>query len=107
MFQKAKPEDLRRVRDFYWNLIDEMKSENEKIGWKKGIYPTDEYLQDSILNGELYLLTNESGLCACVILNTCNEGYRNKACSRDNTQGGIGRQKAVRLDILGTPCDSP
>lgn len=76
MFQKAKTEDLRRVRDFYWNLIDEMKYENEKIGWKKGMYPTDEYLQDSILNGELYLLTNESGLCACVILNSaCNEGY--------------------------------
>lgn len=41
-----------------------------------GIYPSDDFLTDSIRNNELYMLTDENTLCACVILNnSCNEGY--------------------------------
>ncbi len=76
MFQKAKESDFRLVRDFYWDLIDEMRSENDKIGWKKGIYPTDLFLKQSLSGEELYLLTDGGDLCACVILNSAaNEGY--------------------------------
>ena len=37
LFEKAKPEDFFRIKQFYWNLIDEMYDQNDKIGWKKGI----------------------------------------------------------------------
>lgn len=76
LFKKAQESDFRIIRDFYWNLIDEMEAENDKIGWKKGIYPTDSFLKQSLSNGELYLLTDGGNLCACVILNSAaNEGY--------------------------------
>ena len=35
IFQKAKIEEFENIKQFYWNLIDEMKDENDKIGWKK------------------------------------------------------------------------
>lgn len=52
-----------------------MQSENDKIGWKKGIYPSDDYLVRSLSDGELYKLTDDK-MYACVILNSVgNEGY--------------------------------
>lgn len=47
LFKKAQESDFRIIRDFYWNLIDEMEAENDKIGWKKGIYPTDSFLTEN------------------------------------------------------------
>ena len=75
LFKKANLEDFHRIKQFYWDLIDEMSDQNDKIGWKKGIYPTDSFLQESLDRGELFVL-EEGGLCASVILNSaCNEGY--------------------------------
>ncbi|MCH5209045.1 MAG: GNAT family N-acetyltransferase [Oscillospiraceae bacterium] len=46
-------------------------------GWKKGIYPTDEYLLDSIKNGELYIGEIEGNIAACMVVNhKYNEGYK-------------------------------
>lgn len=75
IFEKANEEDYASVKNFYWKLIDEMQSENDKIGWKKGIYPSDDYLKRSLADGELYKLTDDK-MYACVILNSVgNEGY--------------------------------
>lgn len=38
-FEKAKAEDHSPIKNFYWKLIDEMQSENDKIGWKKEFTP--------------------------------------------------------------------
>ena len=76
LFKKATLEDFHRIKQFYWDLIDEMSDQNDKIGWKKGIYPTDSFLQESLDRGELFVLEEGGGLCASVILNSaCNEGY--------------------------------
>ena len=76
VFQKASPNEFDRIRAFYWALIDAMAADNDKIGWKKGIYPTDEFLQDSLAKGTLYTLTHQQQLAACVIVNSdTNEGY--------------------------------
>ena len=76
LFKKANLEDFHRIKQFYWDLIDEMSDQNDKIGWKKGIYPTDSFLQESLDRGELFVLEEGGGLCASVILNSaCNEGY--------------------------------
>ncbi len=42
IFQKADIGEFDLIKEFYWDLIDEMKEQNDKIGWKKGIYPTDD-----------------------------------------------------------------
>lgn len=76
VFQKAKTKDFELIRDFYWDLIEIMRDQKDKIGWKKGIYPTDDFIRTSLKKGELYTLKDNDKLCACVILNcACNEGY--------------------------------
>ena len=52
-----------------------MQDQNDVIGWKKGIYPTDEFLRESLLRGELFTLEEDGQLYACTILNSdSNEG---------------------------------
>lgn len=83
-FEKANENDYASVKAFYWKLIDEMQSENDKIGWKKGIYPSDDYLVRSLAAGELYKLTEDDKMYACVILNSAgNEGYQGVQWSID------------------------
>ena len=38
IFQKAYINDFDRIKNFYWDLIDEIQDQNDVIGWKKGIY---------------------------------------------------------------------
>ena len=116
LFKKANLEDFHRIKQFYWDLIDEMSDQNDKIGWKKGIYPTDSFLQESLDRGELFVLEEGGGLCASVILNSaCNEGYAGVTWSIECGENEIlvphalavspsrqGKEKKVRLDILGT-----
>ena len=76
IFQKAHSNDFDRIKSFYWDLIDEIQDQNDVIGWKKGIYPTDEFLQESLLRGELFTLEEDGQLYACTVLNSeSNEGY--------------------------------
>lgn len=43
-FQKAAAGDFLRVRQFYWD-------QNDTIGWKKGVYPADDFLRESLERG--------------------------------------------------------
>ena len=90
LFKKANLEDFYRIKQFYWDLIDEMRDQNDKIGWKKGIYPTDSFLRESLDRGELFELEKEGELCASVILNSdCNEGYAGVPWSIERTEDEI------------------
>ena len=72
----ANENEWKKVKAFYWQLIEQMDSALYKPGWKKGIYPTDEFLMDSIRNKELYVLLSESNYMASMILNhKCTDGY--------------------------------
>lgn len=72
----ANENEWKKVKAFYWQLIEQMDSALYKPGWKKGIYPTDEFLMDSIRNKELYVLLSESNHMASMILNNkCTDGY--------------------------------
>ena len=76
IFQKADISEFDIVKEFYWNLIEEMSDVNDQIEWKKGIYPSDDFLMKSLEKGELFMLKEDDSLCACVILNSdYNMGY--------------------------------
>ncbi len=76
-WQQENVEQFPKIKDFYWKLIDDMAAVNDQIGWKKGIYPTDEFLMESLQRGELYSLRENGTLLGGVILNSAyNEGYR-------------------------------
>lgn len=72
----ADKEEFGSIRDFYWEVIDLMQDRTDTVGWKKGIYPTDRFLEESLEQGDLYVLESEDGLIASVIVNSAwNEGY--------------------------------
>ena len=63
-FQKAKEADFTTIRSFYWDVIEDIhkhNTKNENLGWEKGIYPSDDFLRESLSRGELYTLT-EGGM---------------------------------------------
>ena len=78
-FQKANSSDFAATRQFYWDVIEDIHKDNtanENLGWEKGVYPSDDFIQTSLEKGELYTLAEGGVLYACVILNSeCNEGY--------------------------------
>lgn len=75
-FRRAEPGEFEAVRRFYWDIIDEMEGTKYDPLWRKGVYPSDEYLRGALAKGELYLLADGGGIAACVILNNeYNPGY--------------------------------
>ena len=120
IFQKAYINDFERIKSFYWDLIDEMQDQNDVIGWKKGIYPTDEFLQESLLRGELFTLEEDGQLYACTpwSLNCRDDevlipyalgvrpaqqgkGVGQRVVEEILQYARVNGKKAVRLDILG------
>ena len=76
MVRPALPHEFLQVRDFYWTLIDGMRDAQYLPGWQKGIYPTDEFLRESLDRGELFVLERNGQLVGAMVVNhQCNEGY--------------------------------
>lgn len=76
IFIQAREDEFEAVRGFYWAMIDTMCEQFDRIGWKKGVYTTDEVLRGSLQCGELFTLREDGVICACVILNSRgNDGY--------------------------------
>lgn len=82
--RKAENEEFESVRSFYWEVIDLMQGRENTVAWKKGVYPSDGFIEDSIRRGELYVLERAGVLCAAVIVNSAwNEGYEGLPWSID------------------------
>lgn len=74
---KANKNQYDAVRSFYHSLIDGMQESPYDIGWEKDVYPTPEFLQESIANGELYIGIEHDIIVAAMVLNhQCNDGYK-------------------------------
>lgn len=79
--QALDPADFAEVRDFYWDLIDQFVGLQYHPAWERGVYPSDEFLRESLATGNLYGLREERTLMGAMVLNhDGNEGYRR--CSR-------------------------
>ena len=90
LWKQEGPETFENIRDFYWQLIDDIADHSEEIGWKKGIYPSDEFLKDSLSKGELYTLRDERKIIGSVILNSAyNEGYEGLPWSKKWRDGEV------------------
>lgn len=65
------------VRDFYYDLIDRMEDAEFKPGWERDIYPTQEFLIQSIRNGELFIGEADNRIISCMVVNhEYNAGYK-------------------------------
>lgn len=73
----AKKNQYELVRSFYHSLIDGMKESPYDIGWKKDIYPSPEFLKESLSNEELYIGLEGDRIVAAMVLNhQYNEEYK-------------------------------
>lgn len=76
IFQKAGKEYFEEIKRLYWDIIEKMKDNSHIIGWKKGIYPYNEYRAESLNLGEMFVLRDKE-ISGCVILNSgSKEGYK-------------------------------
>lgn len=74
----AAKDDYEEVRRFYHSLIDSLKPEQCHVGWQKDIYPSPEFLRNSIENGDLYLCRDGKRIAGAMVLNhEYNESYKN------------------------------
>ena len=74
--REAFDDEYNRVRKFYHDLIDAMSEAKYHPMWEKNIYPTDDYLQESIKKQTLFIgEINDSIVGAMVINHDYNESY--------------------------------
>ena len=74
----ADDQEFHRVRAFYHSMIDAMEHAQYSPGWQKDVYPSDQYIRESIARGELYIGFLGTDIVAAMIVNhESNESYAN------------------------------
>ncbi|MCH5193614.1 MAG: GNAT family N-acetyltransferase [Oscillospiraceae bacterium] len=72
----AVMDDFDNVKEFYYTVIDGLKYAKYSPDWKKDIYPTKEYLAESIKKNELYVGEADGKIVSCMVVNhEYNEGF--------------------------------
>ena len=67
IFRRAEPEDLPRLLDLYLGSIALMRLQG--IDQWDDVYPSEDVLAQDIANRDLYVLEDDDGLAASVVLN--------------------------------------
>ena len=75
--QRANSKQFQPVRAFYHAVIDGVGDSTDSVGWKKDIYPSPDFLKNSIGNGELYIAAEGETIVGAFVLNhQYNSEYR-------------------------------
>ena len=67
--KKADLNHFEAVVDFYYNLIDSMRNSEFRPLWEKDVYPTRQFINDSIKNNELFIAINNDTIIGSMIMN--------------------------------------
>ena len=72
----AKHDCFDGIMEFYYDLIDTMQNTEFDPGWERDIYPTREFIQNSIQHGELFIVLLNDGIVGAMVMNhECADGY--------------------------------
>lgn len=72
----AEENEYGMVKAFYHSLIDAMQDSEYRLGWEKGVYPSNDYLKASICRKELFIMTEDARIFSAMIVNhEYNESY--------------------------------
>lgn len=66
--RRAVPEDLPAIVELYDGVIRRFQAQTGSMGWRKGVYPTEEGLRDAVLAGTMYVGEAEGRMAAGMIL---------------------------------------
>ena len=71
----AREQEFLQVRGLYWDIIDQMARAEYRPGWKKGIYPSDQWIRAALREGSLYTAREGDALSGAMALDhRCAEG---------------------------------
>lgn len=80
----AGMKDYEKIRDLYYCITDALENAKYSPGWERDIYPTQEFLIDSIKKQELYLGEIDGKIVTSMVVNhEYNEGYKEVKWSVD------------------------
>lgn len=76
--------DYENIRNLYYDITDALENAKYSPGWERDIYPTQEFLIDSIKKQELYLGEIDGKIVTSMVVNhEYNEGYKEVKWSVD------------------------
>ena len=76
IIRRAELNDLEKVMNFYYELIDDMQNMEYKVLWQKDVYPTKQFIQNSIINNELVIAIINNAIIGSMVMNqNVAEGY--------------------------------
>ncbi len=74
---KASLDQFQDIRAFYHAVIDGIGASQNSVKWKKDIYPSSEFLAESLRSGELFTVEEGGEIIGSMILNhQSNDMYR-------------------------------
>lgn len=74
--REAKDFEYDKVREFYHAVTDTLQGAQYTPGWIKGVYPSYDYLKDSIEKKELWIgIMNDRIVSAMIVNHDGNESY--------------------------------
>lgn len=69
--------DYENIINLYYDITDALKNATYSPGWERDIYPTQEFLRNSIKSDELYLGELDGQIVTSMVVNhEYNEGYK-------------------------------
>lgn len=72
----ANLDDFENVTEFYYDLIESMQNVEYHPAWKKDIYPTKQFIYDSITKKELFIAVINENIAGSMVMNhDCADGY--------------------------------
>lgn len=73
MIRKAKQEDIQKVAEIYDEILDQQEAGNARIGWMKGVYPTEATAREALEKGELFVCDEDGTITAAAKINQKQE----------------------------------
>lgn len=73
----AEIEEFIKVVEFYDKIIDDMQGMKYHPLWQKRIYPTLDFLKESIQNKQLYIQIFNDNIIGAMVINHYGNGYDN------------------------------
>lgn len=93
----AKTDEFHKIMELYYDLIDSMQGVEYKPGWEKGVYPTENFIQDSIKSNELFVGVSDNNYISAMVMNhNCADGYENVRWQID-----ANRNETIIIHALG------
>ena len=72
----ASLDEFEDVINFYYDLIDSMQDAGSRPDWKKDVYPTRQFIYDSISKKNLYIAIINSSIAGSMVMNhVCSDAY--------------------------------